>query len=82
MKVCTITHDASGCRIAFGDGITHNYANATYLAESLARSMAEATELRREQDRRQRILNTTTADGTAEELRKAIQDAIAGDVPF
>lgn len=75
MKIATITHIADGVRITMGDGVVHNYANVTYVAEALANAMHARSELEK---KFASIRTAVQKDASSEELMSIID----GEVPF
>jgi hypothetical protein len=51
MDTCTITHDATGIAISFGNGVVHRYANQAELAVALAYNMRQASRYLEESQR-------------------------------
>ena len=88
MKIATITHDSTGCRIDLGTGGVHLYANVSYVAEALAREMLAGVDQRKRVDRIRetlnRYLNHSDSEGvkTVRLLIDDVRKILDEDVPF
>lgn len=81
MKIVTITHDASGIRINYGDKV-HQFDNASRLAEDLARQMETVESLQTYIKKVREAVATVGRNQDGDDVRERLLKVMTDEFPF